>query len=100
MSRLPGPKGLRAPGGGLRRPTPVLVAKTSNTSVNSTSTVTSVGTLGGFSDGEEIIVIQGDKEGIVRFCGETKFAPGPWIGVELQEPTGKNNGTVQGIEYP
>ena len=37
--------------------------------------------------------------GVVRFCGSTSFAPGKWIGIELDEPTGKNDGTVQGIRY-
>lgn len=38
-------------------------------------------------------------KGICRFIGATKFSPGKWVGVELSEPNGKNNGTVQGIEY-
>lgn len=36
---------------------------------------------------------------LVRFVGETHFQDGEWIGVELEMPTGKNNGTVQGIQY-
>ena len=38
-------------------------------------------------------------QGIVRFCGHTAFAPGKWIGIELFEPHGKNNGTLQGRTY-
>ena len=34
-----------------------------------------------------------------RFMGTTEFAPGKWIGVELLDPRGKNNGTVNGKEY-
>ncbi|KAI5121836.1 hypothetical protein M0805_003270 [Coniferiporia weirii] len=37
--------------------------------------------------------------GTVRFSGPTEFAPGRWIGIELQEPKGKNNGIVQDIQY-
>jgi len=37
--------------------------------------------------------------GIVRFVGATSFAAGKWIGVELDGPTGKNNGFVQGKSY-
>ncbi|CDO76476.1 hypothetical protein BN946_scf184615.g2 [Trametes cinnabarina] len=37
--------------------------------------------------------------GIVRFSGATSFAPGKWIGIELYEPNGKNDGSVQGVKY-
>uniref|UniRef100_A0A8R1I1Q1 Dynactin subunit 1 n=1 Tax=Caenorhabditis japonica TaxID=281687 RepID=A0A8R1I1Q1_CAEJA len=37
--------------------------------------------------------------GKVMFCGQTKFAEGEWVGVILDTPTGKNNGTVQGEQY-
>lgn len=37
--------------------------------------------------------------GEVLFVGQTKFAPGQWIGVRLEEPNGKNDGTVQGKIY-
>ena len=37
--------------------------------------------------------------GVVRFCGSTSFAPGKWIGIELSEPKGKNDGTVAGVRY-
>jgi dynactin 1 len=37
--------------------------------------------------------------GVVRFCGSTSFSAGKWIGIELDEPIGKNDGTVQGVRY-
>ena len=40
-----------------------------------------------------------DVRGIVAYVGSTMFASGKWIGVILDEPRGKNNGTVQGKTY-
>lgn len=37
--------------------------------------------------------------GVISFIGQTHFQGGTWIGVELDTPTGKNDGTVQGIQY-
>jgi dynactin complex subunit len=36
----------------------------------------------------------GRKAGVVRFVGTVEFAPGTWVGVELDEPEGRNSGTV------
>lgn len=40
-----------------------------------------------------------DIPGTIRFIGTTDFAPGEWIGVELDEPSGKNDGEVNGVRY-
>ncbi|CCL98838.1 uncharacterized protein FIBRA_00843 [Fibroporia radiculosa] len=37
--------------------------------------------------------------GVVRFCGATSFSQGRWVGIELFEANGKNDGTVQGVRY-
>ncbi|PMD45716.1 hypothetical protein L207DRAFT_482205 [Hyaloscypha variabilis F] len=35
----------------------------------------------------------------IRFIGQTEFAPGEWIGVELEDNGGKNDGSVKGERY-
>ncbi|VDO62160.1 unnamed protein product [Schistosoma curassoni] len=37
--------------------------------------------------------------GKLRYCGSVSFGSGIWVGVELDEPVGRNNGSVAGIQY-
>ena len=44
-------------------------------------------------------VSSGFKMGIVKFIGETQFAPGKWIGLALERPSGEyyNYRTIVGM---
>ncbi|XP_023807589.1 CAP-Gly domain-containing linker protein 4 isoform X2 [Oryzias latipes] len=48
--------------------------------------------------GERVLVV-GQRTGVVQFCGKTSFAPGIWLGIELDKPNGKNDGSVGGVRY-
>lgn len=51
-----------------------------------------------FQIGERVWV-NGNKPGHVQFMGGTQFAPGQWAGIVLDEPIGKNDGSVAGVRY-
>jgi tubulin-folding cofactor B len=54
-----------------------------------------------FAPGQRCLARVGelDARGTVRFAGPTGFGTGLWVGVELDEPVGKNDGSVQGTAY-
>lgn len=54
--------------------------------------------LGDFVVGERVWV-NGVKPGVIQYLGETQFAPGQWAGVVLDDPVGKNDGSVGGVRY-
>ncbi|ERE90201.1 kinesin-like protein KIF13B-like protein [Cricetulus griseus] len=47
----------------------------------------------------EYVVVGTNKTGIVRYIGPTDFQEGTWIGVELDLPSGKNDGSIGGKQY-
>jgi len=49
--------------------------------------------------GESVLIRPSNQSGVIAFLGPTQFAPGTWIGVDLDAPTGKHDGTVQGVRY-
>lgn len=48
--------------------------------------------------GERVLVV-GQRTGVVQFHGKTNFAPGLWLGIKLDKPSGKNDGSVGGVRY-
>uniref|UniRef100_A0A672QY79 CAP-Gly domain containing linker protein 1 n=1 Tax=Sinocyclocheilus grahami TaxID=75366 RepID=A0A672QY79_SINGR len=48
---------------------------------------------------EDRVWVNGNKPGVIQFLGETQFAPGQWAGIVLDEPIGKNDGSVSGVRY-
>ncbi|XP_002027418.2 dynactin subunit 1 [Drosophila persimilis] len=49
--------------------------------------------------GQRVEVTGKNLQGRVAYVGRTNFAAGLWYGVILDEPLGKNNGTLQGSTY-
>ncbi|KAF3355935.1 hypothetical protein VD0004_g9158 [Verticillium dahliae] len=42
------------------------------------------------------------RRGVIKYVGEVPAIPGgagPWVGVHLDEPVGKNDGSIQGTRY-
>ncbi len=47
----------------------------------------------------QIVEVAGGVKATVRFIGNTNFAPGDWVGIELEDDSGKNDGALQGHRY-
>ena len=45
------------------------------------------------------VVLSDGRHATVRFVGHAAFAAGDWVGIELDEGSGKNDGSVQGERY-
>ena len=82
------------------------VSVKTSTSMTSTTTkptgrVGGSASLGSFRVGMRVIVnaSSGPKVGTVSYLGPVDFAPGAWVGVELDVAAGKNDGSVAGQRY-
>ncbi|KTG42048.1 hypothetical protein cypCar_00012026 [Cyprinus carpio] len=45
------------------------------------------------------VTVGSNKSGTVRYIGPTHFSEGIWVGIELDTPSGKNDGSVEGHQY-
>lgn len=52
-----------------------------------------------FKIGMKVEVTGKGVQGVIAFTGKTQFAPGHWIGLILDQPKGRNNGSIRGVEY-
>ncbi|KAL7291348.1 hypothetical protein TKK_0014946 [Trichogramma kaykai] len=49
--------------------------------------------------GQRVEIAGKDCQGVIAYVGHPAFAAGKWIGVILDEPKGRNNGTIKGQFY-
>ncbi|KAL5111747.1 CAP-Gly domain-containing linker protein 1 [Taenia crassiceps] len=76
----------------------VVTRRISGASAGLMSSTMLEGSAGALQVGDRVQV-SGSRVGTVRFIGPTDFAAGEWVGIELDEPLGKNDGTVMGRKY-
>ena len=55
--------------------------------------------LSDFQVGQTVELLSTGVKATVQFIGTTNFATGDWIGVELDDASGKNDGSVKGQRY-
>ncbi|KAL9929698.1 cytoplasmic linker protein 190 isoform 2-T7 [Glossina fuscipes fuscipes] len=97
LSPLPGAQTLASP---LQKNSPER-SRTVSPTASTRSSFLRIPGKNGLTVGDRIIVSSGfgSRPGILRYLGETQFASGNWCGIELDEATGKNDGSVDGIRY-
>ncbi|VDN38315.1 unnamed protein product [Gongylonema pulchrum] len=66
-------------------------------STSKESIISAVSNVGDWEIGDRCQI--GGRVGNVVYIGLTRFAPGEWIGIVLDEPLGKNDGSVDGQRY-
>ena len=52
------------------------------------------------SAGQRCEIVIGTRRGVVKYVGQVKeLAPGYWVGIQLDEPTGDSDGSVKSKKY-
>lgn len=49
--------------------------------------------------GQRVEISGKEVRGAIAYVGMTTFAVGKWVGVILDDPKGKNNGSIKGTPY-
>ncbi|GBM35862.1 Centrosome-associated protein 350 [Araneus ventricosus] len=52
-----------------------------------------------FHINDRVIVVGKNSVGTIAFIGNTHFSNGLWLGIILDQPVGRNNGSYEGIPY-
>jgi dynactin 1 len=47
----------------------------------------------------QTVQTQDGRQGVIRYMGQLHIAAGEWLGLELPDNTGKNDGSVKGERY-